>query len=146
VGSLPFITMASQSNLDNILPGDFDLANIALREIVEEPSRDWCFYYQRASYFAQRDEWLKVIKLFEDAESADLHPTNATEWLPFVEGYLRIRDFVGTDNLVSKIVSMNSYQAQRALKSLFRRIQIEAANQRDIQLIEQANIQLSKVP
>jgi len=34
VGSLPFITMASQSNLDNILPGDFDLANIALREIV----------------------------------------------------------------------------------------------------------------
>lgn len=54
-----------------------------------EPSHDWCYYYEKASYERQRGNWQEVLKLGNEAFEKGFLPTDHIEWMPFLQAYAR---------------------------------------------------------
>lgn len=53
-----------------------------------EPEHGWCYYYQMAGLARQRGAWDEVARLGDEAMAAGLRPSDRTEWLPFLMGYI----------------------------------------------------------
>jgi len=53
----------------------------------EEPSKNWCWYYEHADLARQQKNWRLVAKLGDEALLLDDHPNDPMERLPFIEGY-----------------------------------------------------------
>lgn len=54
----------------------------------EEPSHGWCYLYQKASLARQRQDWVEVARLSDLARAQGLEPSDRSEWLPFLEGFV----------------------------------------------------------
>ena len=52
-----------------------------------EPQHTWCYYYQKAGYARQAGDWAGIARLGAEAEQKGLAPSDASEWMPFLEGY-----------------------------------------------------------
>jgi hypothetical protein len=59
----------------------------------KEPQHDWCYYFQKADLAHQMKEWGKVVQSGNEAQDLGYSPGNANEWLPFIEGYARSRQW-----------------------------------------------------
>jgi hypothetical protein len=55
-----------------------------------EPSHQWCFYFEKADLARADGDWAEVARLGDDAFSAKYHPDNLSEYLPFIEAYVRL--------------------------------------------------------
>ena len=55
---------------------------------TEEASDSWCYYFEKADLARQNQDYSKVAELGDAAITSALHPRIASEWLPFLEGYL----------------------------------------------------------
>lgn len=55
-----------------------------------EPPREWCYYYQKASLARQVGDWGAVVALGEEVASRGLRPSDRSEWMPFLEGYVAL--------------------------------------------------------
>ncbi|MCP4139206.1 MAG: hypothetical protein GY755_02755 [Chloroflexi bacterium] len=53
----------------------------------EDIPENWCSFYQRADLARQRENWIEVTRLWEDALDKDKRPENGFEYIPFIEGY-----------------------------------------------------------
>lgn len=51
-----------------------------------EPAHTWCYYFQKASLQAQREDWSSVAALADQALDAELKPIDRSEWMPFLKG------------------------------------------------------------
>ena len=87
-----FARAAHLSNLDNVLSGDLSQARTGLGTVIDEPSRNWCYFYQRAEYLARQRAWMAVADTLVEAEHAGFEAQNTIEWLPFIEAYLYLGD------------------------------------------------------
>ena len=58
-------------------------------QIGAEPEHGWCYYFEKADLARQQGDWSQVVVLGDQASQAGLHPADASEWLPFIEGYAR---------------------------------------------------------
>lgn len=54
-----------------------------------EPQPGWCYYFEKAELARQAGAWKQIVDLGEQASQNGLQPANATELLPFIEGYAR---------------------------------------------------------
>lgn len=59
----------------------------------KEPSRDWCYYFEKADLARQKGDWQTAVALGEEAERQNLRANVSLEYLPFVESYAHIRDW-----------------------------------------------------
>ncbi len=57
------------------------------------PSGTWCELYEKADLARQVGDWARVVTLWESAQSAELWPLDAVEYLPFVEAYAHSGDW-----------------------------------------------------
>ena len=55
-----------------------------------EPAHTWCYYYQKADLARQQSDWDKVAELGDQAFAIPYLPNDASEFLPFIEAYLRL--------------------------------------------------------
>jgi hypothetical protein len=55
-----------------------------------EPEHRWCYYFQRASLEAQREDWGSVAQLTDQALEAGFKPIDRSEWLPFLKGLVMV--------------------------------------------------------
>jgi hypothetical protein len=55
-----------------------------------EPEHRWCYYFQRASLEAQREDWDGVAQLTDQALEAGFKPIDRSEWLPFLKGLVMV--------------------------------------------------------
>jgi hypothetical protein len=93
--SLINISILEPSNIAAIAPySQTDLIKIdasspvAPTEIMGgEPTHDWCYYYQKINLALQAGHWADAAHLADDAQSADLNPKDATEWMSVLEAY-----------------------------------------------------------
>jgi hypothetical protein len=100
------------SNLTQILPNSSD-SNYPDRNIFGfEPEHTWCFYFEKADLARQSGEWETVINLGNQAISEGYKPNNLYEWIPFIEGYLHMRNWDKAQSLSTDI--FNSDQGNRA--------------------------------
>ncbi|NWF65113.1 MAG: hypothetical protein HXY38_12500 [Chloroflexi bacterium] len=53
----------------------------------EEPSHGWCYTYTKAEIARQNGDWEEVVKLFKEAQQAELSPALSVEYLPFIEAF-----------------------------------------------------------
>jgi hypothetical protein len=55
-----------------------------------EPEHRWCYYFQRASLEAQKENWDNVVLLTDQAMDAGFKPIDQSEWLPFLKGLVMV--------------------------------------------------------
>ena len=53
----------------------------------------WCYYYEKANLAAELGDWETVVQLAGTAFNLNDHPNDASERLPFIEGYARTGDW-----------------------------------------------------
>jgi len=80
-------TDLSQPSL--IIPKDQNPAIPPEHIFGPEPSHGWCYYFEKAEYYAQIGEWEKVAELGDTALKLNRHFTEKTiaEVIPFIRGY-----------------------------------------------------------
>ena len=65
-------------------------ANPPLNVLGPEPPHQWCYYFQKADLARQRGDWGEIADLGDIAFALADRPNDASERLPFVEGYAHV--------------------------------------------------------
>jgi hypothetical protein len=87
----------------------------------EEPDHTWCYYYQKADLARQRQAWLEIVELGEVAFELSDRPNNASERLPFIEGYAHTGDWERAVDL-SRAVLTAQPQMSRLVCNTWKRL------------------------
>jgi len=58
----------------------------------EEPSHNWCYYYQKMDLARQMNDWQLVVDLAHKAKSHETAPSDVSEWMPVLEAYVYLND------------------------------------------------------
>ncbi len=79
--------IAPYSHIDRI---DTEAAPRELPQSIfgQEPEHEWCYYYQKASLAAQKQDWEEAARLGDEAIALDYRPLDYSEWMPVLEGYV----------------------------------------------------------
>jgi hypothetical protein len=87
---LPPLAKAARniSHLDRVLPGLSGAAVPPAAIFGREPTHSWCYYFQKADLARQMLDWQLVARMGDEARQLGLAPSDSSEWLPFMEGYL----------------------------------------------------------
>jgi len=78
------------SNLDQIVTDPSEPARPPENIFGSEPARGWCYYYLKADLARQQGDWGRIVELGEIALNLGDRPNNASERIPFIEGYAHI--------------------------------------------------------
>ena len=78
------------SKLDRIITNPDHPATPPTHVFGAEPTRGWCYYYLKADLARQQGDWEKIVELGEIALHMDDLPNNASERIPFIEGYAHL--------------------------------------------------------
>jgi hypothetical protein len=104
------------SEIEHVLAGE---ASHTPRTIVfgPEPTRDWCYYYEKADLARQRGDWESVLKLYNEASKSGFAPSDDIEWMPFLQAYAQTGAIQRLTTLAPTITS-DPYVAQQACSIL----------------------------
>jgi hypothetical protein len=69
-----------------------------------EPAHTWCYYYEKADYERQKEDWEAVLSIGEQAFSRGLFPADPIEWMPFLQAYARTGNSKKLQELAPRIV------------------------------------------
>jgi len=95
------LLVSGKSNLENILPDE--KTKVPPEEIFgQEPEKDWCYFYQKASFARQLRNWEQIVELEGQATESGLRPGDPVEWLPFLEA----NAMLGDENRVKDLSSI----------------------------------------
>jgi hypothetical protein len=85
-----------------------------------EPTRVWCYYYEKADLARQRGDWEEVMHLGAQALDKGFAPRDKIEWIPFLQAYAVAGDAVRLAKMASAIAAEPyiSLQACQHLSSL----------------------------
>jgi hypothetical protein len=100
------------SNLSQILPTPSDSTYPDKNIFGHEPEHTWCYYFEKADLARQSGDWETVSSLGNQAISEGYSPNNLYEWIPFIEGYLHMRNWEKAQSLTIDI--FNQDQGNRA--------------------------------
>jgi len=147
VPGLPLRAQAAQSisNMDLIVANSGSQVRPPPEIFGREPARSWCYYFQKADWARQLGAWSLVAQRGDEVLSLGLTPSDETEWLPFVEGYIHVGRYGE-----ARTIMMNAFQHKRvvwpALCHLLKRLQdTQAADTARKAFIDDMNAQLSCV-
>ena len=92
---MPLMPELVQEALPLSKPGLVDAAPAAPalppgRLFDPEPAHGWCYYFEKADLARQQGSWQEVARLGDIAFHLDDHPNDASERLPFIEGYAHV--------------------------------------------------------
>lgn len=108
--------IGSYSEMEHVL---VDETSHTPPEIVfgTEPAHSWCYYYQKADLARQRGEWESIVSLGNEAQESGYSPSDAIEWMPFLQAYAVMGDI---DRLIklAPTVRANLYIAQQVCQIL----------------------------
>ncbi|NMB88514.1 MAG: hypothetical protein GYA17_09145 [Chloroflexi bacterium] len=110
------------SKLDQIV---VDTPNPAVPPSVvgPEPEHDWCYYFEKADLARQQQDWTAVEDWGEQALAQSFHPRDASEWLPFLEGYIYRQNWDRANQVSQEVMEKEANQTalcatwERALRA-----------------------------
>lgn len=110
------ISIAPYSELEHVLT---DELFHALPEIPFdlEPSHEWCYYYEKAAYARQMEDWVEVARLGEEARSLGFFASDQIEWMPFLQAYAQL-DNVSALNRIASLVGAEPAVTKQACQIL----------------------------
>lgn len=104
--------------------------------------KNWCYYFERADLARQRGDWDEVVRLGEIAFALDDSPNEASERVPFIEGYAHVGEWERAIALSEEALRINRFIGPMLCET-WERIAAEtpAAPQRE-NYLEQLNARL----
>jgi hypothetical protein len=102
----------SLSNLSQILPTSNNSSSPDKNIFGLEPGHTWCYYFEKADLARQTEDWEMVSSLGNQAIAEGYSPNNLYEWMPFIEGYLHMKNWDEAQSLTTTI--FNADQGNRA--------------------------------
>ena len=69
-----------------------------------EPKHGWCYFYAKAEIARQMGDWNEVVKLYKEAQNAELTPGLPVEYLPFIEAFARIGEMDTAVKLTERVI------------------------------------------
>lgn len=97
------------SEADQIL-SQADQARIPPAIFANEPAKGWCYFYQKAEYARQTNNWKEVNRLAEQAELEGFTANNEFEYLPFLEAYVQTGEVEQAYKVSKKIQNNVDYR------------------------------------
>ncbi len=70
-----------------------------------EPPKEWCYFYEKASYARQLGDWDEVLRLGEEAISRGYFARDQIEWMPFLQAYASSGDIARLNEIASHMTS-----------------------------------------
>jgi hypothetical protein len=103
--------IAPSSKLNDVIP---DGASPKPPTLIfgNEPSHNWCYYYQKAALARQQGDWQTVAHLGDEAQKLGLHPNDQIEWMPFLQAYAILGDQKQVKGISTRINTEPFYQHQ----------------------------------
>lgn len=81
--------IGAYSRVDRIIPsGNSPVPPASI--FGSEPSRDWCYYYQKASLARQAGNWAEIGRLYDEVRKLNLETDDKSEIIPFFEGLVNL--------------------------------------------------------
>jgi hypothetical protein len=93
------------SNLNLILTDSPREIEPPLHVLGPEPPHRWCYYFQKADLALQRQDWEYIAKLGDIAFELRDRPNDASERLPFIEGYAHVGRWADASRLSFDIIN-----------------------------------------
>lgn len=76
-----------------------------------EPTHEWCYYYQKASYERQAANWQEVARLGDEVNKLGFSANDPIEWMPFLQAYAYLDNTSRIQEIASFVTSdMNAAQ------------------------------------
>jgi hypothetical protein len=97
-----------------------------------EPEHDWCYYFEKAELARQIGNWQAVAELADKARALGFEPSDATEWLPFIEGYANLKRYNDAKTIIRLAMKSPSVM-QPALLNLLNRLDSSGSPEPDRQ-------------
>jgi hypothetical protein len=113
-----------------------------------QPEPDWCYYFEKADIARHAGDWQEVVRLGEQAFRLNtrLYEVNATELLPYIEGYAQTGDWKRARQLTEEAQRL-TFRMQRILCDTWGRISQQASPTEDgRQVIDQVRSKLKCAP
>lgn len=82
-----------------------------------EPAHGWCYFYEKASLARQVGDWEEVVRLGNEALALGLQAEDVIEWMPFLQAYALLGDFVRVDEIAA-FLAPNLTAAHQACQNL----------------------------
>ena len=113
------ILMAPYSQIQDVMTGT-QFQTPPQLPFGSEPTRGWCYYYEKASYARQVGDWQTVLNLGDQAAKLGLKPQDLIEWMPFLQAYAHFGNQAQLTQLARSITydPLVTSQACRILKGM----------------------------
>ena len=93
-----------------------------------EPEHGWCYYFQKADLARQKADWEEVVRIGDEARRLGHEARDASEWLPFIEGYFQVARYQDASSLAGSALHQ-SRLLQETICDFWKRL--EAGNIED---------------
>jgi len=110
------------SRLD-LISSDLAQASLPTSIFGDQPTPDWCYYFEKAELARQQSNWAAVAELGQRAEALDqrLYEVNAPELLPYIEAAAHTGDWSGAVELSRRALQLSS-RIERSLCDTWQRV------------------------
>ncbi len=111
-----FSNSITNPNLSELQTEELRMTNLSLIQIEtqntpppylfgKQPDKTWCYYFEKADLARQLGNYAQISLLGDEALENNLSPRSASEWLPFLEGYLWMGKWDKTNFILDEINS-----------------------------------------
>ena len=80
------------SKIQNVLPPGSSAIQPPAIQFGTEPTRGWCYTYEKAELALQLGDYQQVSALGNETQAKNLQPADPVEWMPFVQAYAALGD------------------------------------------------------
>jgi hypothetical protein len=98
------LSMADLSKIDLIIP-DGNPVQPPFTYFGKEPEHNWCYFFEKASLALQESNWIEILNLGGEVQSRNLHPSDLSEWMPFLYAYINLGELDEAKGVASRIGS-----------------------------------------
>lgn len=131
------------SNVDNILTNNAAPPRSRLEPILGKPAiGSWCYFYERAEWHRQQKQWEQIVALLDTAETLGLEPTDAIEWLPFIESLNQMGMYARAQSLVFRVSVSPARNAHEQATLMLERLENESRAAIQLDKAEQIQLQI----
>ena len=110
------------SDASNIIMSNDQTVNLPF---LSEPEHTWCYYYAKAELARQKEDWLQVNDLINQAIFLGYQPEDTFEWLTYIEA----KALIGEIEAAEKI-SADAFAQDKGIRDglclIWKRIQLQA--------------------
>ena len=90
--------------------------------------KGWCYYFERADLARQSGDWQTAAQLGDEVIKKGLTTDNSTEWMPFIEAYLRVGRLKDAATLIKQVEDSPLVSSRLLICGFVERMRLGANN------------------